>query len=121
MRTEGLFYWAQLSPDLIRKRADSLAGRIGYLELTPFFLGEIEVEEMEKLWIRGGFPLSFRAKSERESQLWRQNFIKTYRAQSLRTYNLYMVNLVCLDHSFYQVIEHSSFALRSVEAITEFI
>lgn len=72
------------SPDLIRKSADSLAGRIGYLELTPFFLGEeVETEEMEKLWIRGGFPLSFLAKTERESQLWRQNFIKTYLERDL--------------------------------------
>lgn len=66
------------SPDLIRSSADSLAGRIGYLELTPFYLGEIDASELEKLWMRGGFPLSFLAKSERESQLWRQNFIKTY-------------------------------------------
>lgn len=66
------------SPDLIRKSADSLAGRIGYLELTPFYLGEIDKSEQEKLWIRGGFPLSFLAKTERESQIWRQNFIKTY-------------------------------------------
>lgn len=71
------------SPDLIRKSADSLAGRIGYLELTPFFLGEIASDELEKLWIRGGFPLSFLAKSERESQLWRQNFIKTYLERDL--------------------------------------
>jgi hypothetical protein len=72
------------SPDLIRKSADSLAGRIGYLELTPFFLGEeVETEEMEKLWIRGGFPLSFLAKTERESQLWRENFIKTYLERDL--------------------------------------
>jgi len=72
------------SPDLIRKSADSLAGRIGYLELPPFFLGEeVEAGEMEKLWIRGGFPLSFLAKSERESQLWRQNFIKTYLERDL--------------------------------------
>lgn len=71
------------SPDLIRKSADSLAGRSGYLELTPFFLGEIEDSELEKLWIRGGFPLSFLAKSERESQLWRQNFIKTYLERDL--------------------------------------
>ena len=71
------------SPDLIRKSADSLAGRIGYLELTPFCLGEIASDEMEKLWIRGGFPLSFLAKSERESQLWRQNFIKTYLERDL--------------------------------------
>jgi predicted AAA+ superfamily ATPase len=71
------------SPDLIRKSADSLAGRIGYLELTPFYLGEIGDDELEKIWIRGGFPLSFLAKSERESQLWRQNFIKTYLERDL--------------------------------------
>jgi predicted AAA+ superfamily ATPase len=71
------------SPDLIRKSADSLAGRIGYLELTPFYLGEIEIYELEKLWIRGGFPLSFLAKSDRESQLWRENFIKTYLERDL--------------------------------------
>jgi uncharacterized protein len=71
------------SPDLIRKSADSLAGRIGYLKLTPFYLGEIDSDELQKLWIRGGFPLSFLAKTERESQLWRQNFIKTYLERDL--------------------------------------
>jgi len=71
------------SPDLIRSSADSLAGRIGYLELTPFFLGEIDYTEMEKLWIRGGFPLSFLSKTDRESQIWRQNFIKTYLERDL--------------------------------------
>lgn len=71
------------SPDLIRKSADSLAGRIGYLELTPFFLREIEDSEIETLWIRGGFPLSFLAKTDRESQIWRQNFIKTYLERDL--------------------------------------
>lgn len=71
------------SPDLIRKSADTLAGRIGYLELTPFFWEEVPAGELEKLWIRGGFPLSFLARSERESQLWRQNFIKTYLERDL--------------------------------------
>jgi predicted AAA+ superfamily ATPase len=71
------------SPELIRKSADSLAGRIGYLELTPFYLGEIGQDELEKLWIRGGFPLSFLAKIDRESQIWRENFIKTYLERDL--------------------------------------
>lgn len=66
------------SPDLIRKSADSLAGRIAYLELSPFHLGEVAQDQMETLWIRGGFPLSFLASSERASRLWRENFIKTY-------------------------------------------
>jgi predicted AAA+ superfamily ATPase len=66
------------SPDLIRSSADSLAGRIGYLELTPFTLEEVLEEEMEGLWMRGGYPLSFLASTERISNLWRENFIKTY-------------------------------------------
>lgn len=66
------------SPELIRKSADSLAGRIGYLELTPFHLGELENDDMDRLWIRGGFPLSYLVASERSSRLWRENFIKTY-------------------------------------------
>ncbi|EKB49107.1 ATP-binding protein [Cecembia lonarensis] len=66
------------SPELIRKSADSLAGRIGYLELTPFHLGELENGDMDRLWIRGGFPLSYLVASERSSRLWRENFIKTY-------------------------------------------
>lgn len=66
------------SPELIRKSADSLAGRIGYLELTPFHLGEMEYDDKDQLWIRGGFPLSYLAASERSSRLWRENFIKTY-------------------------------------------
>ena len=66
------------SPDLICSSADSLAGRIGYLELTPFTLEEVLEEEMERLWMRGGYPLSFLASTERISNLWRENFIKTY-------------------------------------------
>ncbi|WP_154856277.1 ATP-binding protein [Cyclobacterium xiamenense] len=66
------------SPDLIRSSADSLAGRIGYIELTPFTLKEILIEEMERLWMRGGYPLSFLASTKRVSYLWRENFIKTY-------------------------------------------
>jgi len=71
------------SPDLIRNSADTLAGRIGYLQLTPFSLEEVEDSELEKLWIRGGFPLSFLANTDRESQVWGQNFIKTYLERDL--------------------------------------
>jgi predicted AAA+ superfamily ATPase len=66
------------SPDLIRSTADSLAGRIGYIELTPFTLEEVVEDETEQLWMRGGYPLSFLASTERVSNLWRGNFIKTY-------------------------------------------
>lgn len=64
------------SPDIIRNSADTLAGRIGYLELAPFTLSE--VGDLQKLWLRGGFPLSYLAATDRESALWRRNFISTY-------------------------------------------
>jgi uncharacterized protein len=64
------------SRDLINKTSETLAGRIGYVEMTPFRISE--VDNTEKLWIRGGFPLSYVAKDEESSFLWRQNYIQTF-------------------------------------------
>ncbi len=64
------------SPEIISKSSESLAGRIGYLELTPFLLSEIN--SLDKLWLRGGFPLSYLANSDQNSLLWRRNFVSTY-------------------------------------------
>lgn len=65
------------SRDLIRQSSESLAGRIGYMELTPFSLDEVD-HDPEILWLRGGFPLSYLAKSDEESFLWRQSYISTF-------------------------------------------
>ena len=64
------------SRDLIKQSAETLAGRIGYVEMTPFLLPE--VTEINKLWLRGGFPLSYLAENEELSFLWRQNYIRTF-------------------------------------------
>ncbi len=66
------------SPQLMQQSAESLAGRIGYLELTPFMVSEINPEEQQKLWFRGGFPNSFTAPTDELSFNWRKNFIRTY-------------------------------------------
>jgi predicted AAA+ superfamily ATPase len=65
------------SIELLKQSGETLAGRIGLLELNPFNILEAE-NDVEKLWVRGGFPDSFLAKNDRKSLLWRQNFIKTY-------------------------------------------
>ena len=64
------------SRDLIKQSSDTLAGRIGYIEMTPFILSE--VSDINKLWLRGGFPLSYLANNEELSFLWRQNYVKTF-------------------------------------------
>ena len=64
------------SRDLIRQSSETLAGRIGYIELFPFSL--LEVKETKQLWLRGGFPRSYLASSDADSYLWRQNYITTF-------------------------------------------
>ncbi|MFH1739090.1 MAG: ATP-binding protein, partial [bacterium] len=68
------------SPDLIRKSSESLAGRIIYLEMSPFSLAEIGSNEegVRKLWRRGGYPDSFLAGSESDSYQWREAFVQTH-------------------------------------------
>lgn len=66
------------SVDLIKQSSESLAGRIEYVNLDPLSGTEVGVEELEKLWLRGGFPLSFVASSEEDSIAWRKNFVRTY-------------------------------------------
>lgn len=64
------------SRDLIKQSSETLAGRIGYIELSPLSL--TETKDSSKLWLRGGFPLSYLAEKDEDSFLWRQNYIKTF-------------------------------------------
>ncbi len=64
--------------ELLVQSGETLAGRIAYLELGPLQVRETGPQSLETLWIRGGFPESFFARSEEASFRWRQNFIRTY-------------------------------------------
>lgn len=68
------------SIDLLRQSGESLAGRIAYVEMGPFDVLEAGKDEASRsaLWLRGGFPDSFLARSDDESLLLRKDFIRTY-------------------------------------------
>jgi hypothetical protein len=66
------------SRELIRQGSESLAGRIGFVELTPFSAGETGPRALRRLWMRGGFPPSFLAASEKASEAWRKSYVATY-------------------------------------------
>lgn len=66
------------SRDLIKQSSETLAGRIGYIELTPLVLSESQSLDIDNLWVRGGFPLSYLADNDELSFLWRQNYVKTF-------------------------------------------
>ena len=67
------------SPYLIRESSETLAGRIFYQELTPIHLTELEEHRtFQQLLLRGGFPNSLLAGSDKMSLKWREGFVKTY-------------------------------------------
>ena len=66
------------SIDLLKQSGETLAGRIGYIEMTPLNVLEVEKDLITDLWVRGGFPDSFLAPTEKDSFLIRRDFIKTY-------------------------------------------
>lgn len=67
------------SRDLLRQSTETLAGRISFLDLTPFLLREVRAPvTWDSLWFRGGFPESVLAGSDADSRAWRTDFIRTF-------------------------------------------
>jgi len=65
------------SGDLLRQSSESLAGRMEYITIAGFTLVELGASAESVLWRRGGFPLSYLAKTEADSLAWRKSFVRT--------------------------------------------
>jgi predicted AAA+ superfamily ATPase len=68
---------------LMQQSSESLAGRVAYVELAPLLASEIftdlpTVADLNALWVRGGFPMSWLAPTDADSMIWREAFIATY-------------------------------------------
>jgi len=71
------------SPELLRQGSETLAGRIVYYELDGFGLEDVGIKNISSLWMRGGFPRSYLARTLSESHEWRRGFIKTFLERDL--------------------------------------
>lgn len=76
------------SGELLKQTSESLAGRIGYIELPGFSIVEIDFKAYRKLWVQGGFPESFLAPTEKVSFLWRQQFIRTFLERDIPSFGI---------------------------------
>ena len=65
------------TPDLLRQSAETLAGRLETITLSPFGIEELGPDVFPRHWRRGGFPPSYLARSEKDSFIWREQFIRT--------------------------------------------
>ena len=78
---QGFLILGSASRDLIKQSSETLAGRIAYIELTPFSFNE--THDLQMLWDRGGFPLSYLSETEQDSFDWRDFYIRTFLEQDI--------------------------------------
>lgn len=77
-RTGQFLLLGSASNILLHQTAESLAGRVRYVEMPPLQPDEVRADQLNLLWLRGGFPDSFQAASDRASMDWRLDFLRTY-------------------------------------------
>jgi predicted AAA+ superfamily ATPase len=66
------------SPQVIRRVSETLAGRVEFVDMAGFDQTEVGPNSWQTLWVRGGFPRSYLAKSDEDSTAWREGFIRTF-------------------------------------------
>jgi uncharacterized protein len=66
------------SPALLRQSSESLAGRLETVQLEGFRLADLGASAQSRHWLRGGFPLAYTARSEKDSMAWRRQFIQAF-------------------------------------------
>jgi predicted AAA+ superfamily ATPase len=78
------------SKDLIQHSSETLAGRVQHLELTPFSLQETGSENIDRLWLRGGYPPSFLAGNDQISASWRNAYIATFLERDIPSLGIFI-------------------------------
>ena len=76
------------APELLRQGSETLAGRIAHHQLDGFRLDEVGMERRSRLWLRGGFPRAFLARSDAASHQWREEFIRTFLERDIPQFGL---------------------------------
>lgn len=92
------------SPELLRQTAESLAGRIYYHELNGFSLDEVGISNHKRLWLRGGFPRSYLARTHDNSFDWRRGFIRTFLERDLPQLGITIRSATL--HRFWTMLAH---------------
>lgn len=79
-RTGHFLLLGSAAIDLMRQASETLAGRVDYVDLSPIDALELpaQVGDVNRLWVRGGFPESLLAPDDVASMNWRRSFIRSY-------------------------------------------
>ena len=103
-RKRKILILGSASRDLIQQSTESLAGRIAYIELTPFTLKELPSSKVDLLWERGGFPLSFLADTNKHSTQWMKSYISTFLERDIPSLGIRIPTLAM--RRFWNILAH---------------
>jgi len=92
------------SQRLLRQASESLTGRIEIVSMSGFSLAELGTSTKQRHWMRGGFPPSYLAETEQDSQAWRRNFIQTFLERDLPQWGIIAPSVTLLR--FWTMLAH---------------
>lgn len=90
-RNPGRFYLlGSVNPALIRHISESLAGRVGIVELTPFLYPEAKkcALNLPAVWLKGGFPNACQTSSPVQWTRWLEAYVQTFVERDMARYGL---------------------------------
>lgn len=92
------------SQTVLRQASESLTGRIEMVSMSGFSLAELGTSTKQRHWMRGGFPPSYLAETEQDSQAWRRNFIQTFLERDLPQWGIIAPSVTLLR--FWTMLAH---------------
>jgi predicted AAA+ superfamily ATPase len=117
-RKNGRFFLlGSVSPELLTSISESLAGRVGILELTPFLYSEIAGRrgmKLENLWLRGGYPDALLARDTARWHAWHEAYLRTFIERDIARHQLNLSStevrrlLTMLAHSHGGLLNNST-------------
>ena len=93
------------SQDLLKQSSETLAGRLETIVMSGFCLEEVGFKKSFRLWLRGGFPLSFLSQNDKNSFIWRKNFVQTFLERDLRQQSIHIPSVSL--HRFWTMLAHN--------------
>jgi hypothetical protein len=76
------------SPQLMKGASESLAGRVNFIHMGGLNCEEVGTGDRNRLWLRGGFPESYLAPTDKVSAKWRRSFVQTFLRQDIPSFGI---------------------------------
>jgi predicted AAA+ superfamily ATPase len=76
-----------VSPMLMKDVTESLAGRLGLVHMTPIVLPELKIDQLDDLWLRGGYPDGGILQPEMFPE-WQHDYLETLTTRDLPNWGL---------------------------------